>query len=178
MAQSRGIWNLIHHLHVLSADINLKKCPSLPALKVNMMPRSQEAMWYLISYERVRMDRSLRQRILRQCFEQYWRRFCNPNSEEASATLLTRVNTLRPRQIRCHFPDNIFQCIPLNVNDCISIKIPLKFIPECSINNIPSLVQIMDWRRHDIIYNNDGLITTHICFARPQWVNLNANIIK
>ena len=29
----------------------------------------------------------------------------------------------------------------------ISIKIPLKFVPRSTINNIPSLVQIMAWRR-------------------------------
>ena len=29
---------------------------------------------------------------------------------------------------------------------CISIKISLKFVPQCTVNNIPALVQIMAWR--------------------------------
>ena len=35
------------------------------------------------------------------------------------------VNTLRLRQSECHFPDNIFKCIFMNVNVWISIKISL-----------------------------------------------------
>ena len=35
----------------------------------------------------------------------------------------------------------------LNENIHISIEIPLKFIPNGPINNIPALAQITDWRR-------------------------------
>ena len=35
----------------------------------------------------------------------------------------------------------------LNENAGISIKISLKFVPKGPITNIPSLVQIMAWRR-------------------------------
>ena len=37
--------------------------------------------------------------------------------------------------------------IALNENIQISIKIPLKFTPECPIKNKPALVQIMAWRQ-------------------------------
>ena len=55
------------------------------------------------------------------------------------------INTLRSRQIGHHFPDNIFKYIYLNGNLWISIKISLKFVPKCPINNIPAFVQIMVW---------------------------------
>ena len=57
------------------------------------------------------------------------------------------INTLSPRQNGRHFADDIFKCIFFNENICISIKISLKFVPKCPINNIPALVQIMAWCR-------------------------------
>ena len=45
------------------------------------------------------------------------------------------------------FADDIFKCIFLNEKVWISIKISLKFVPKGPINNIPTLVQIMAWRR-------------------------------
>ena len=57
------------------------------------------------------------------------------------------INTLGPRQDGHHYPGDIFKCIFLNENVWISIKISLKFVPKGPINNIPSLVQIMAWRR-------------------------------
>ena len=56
-------------------------------------------------------------------------------------------NTLRPRQDGRHFPENIFKRISLNENVWILTKISLKFDPKGPINNIPTLVQIMAWRR-------------------------------
>ena len=50
------------------------------------------------------------------------------------------VNTLRLTQCGRHFPDDIFNCILLNENVWISIKISLKFVPKDPINNIPALV--------------------------------------
>ena len=82
--------------------------------------------------------------------------------------------TLRPRRNRRHFADAIFKCICLNENVWISIKISLKFIPKGPINNIPTLVQIMAWRRPgDKPLSEPMMISslTHICVARPQWVN-------
>ena len=72
------------------------------------------------------------------------------------------INTLRPRQNGCHFPDNIFRCIILNENVWISINIYLKFDLKCPINNIPALVQIYGLapaRRQAIIGTRDGYFT-------------------
>ena len=43
--------------------------------------------------------------------------------------------------------DDIFKCIFLNENDRIAIKISLKFVPRSPIDNKPTLVQVMVWRR-------------------------------
>ena len=83
-------------------------------------------------------------------------------------------NTLRPRQNGRHFADDIFKCIFLNENVRILIKISLKVVPKGPINNIPSLVQIMAWRRPgDKPLAEPMMVSllTHICVARPQWVN-------
>ena len=58
-----------------------------------------------------------------------------------------RINTLRPQPDGRHFADDIFKWIFVNENAWISIKISLKFVPRCLINNILALVQIMAWRR-------------------------------
>ena len=41
--------------------------------------------------------------------------------------LLSDINSLRPKQNFCHFPDNIFKCNSLNEKVWISIVISLKF---------------------------------------------------
>ena len=84
------------------------------------------------------------------------------------------LNTLRPRQKGRHFADDIFKWIFLNENVWISIKISLKFVPQGPINNIPALVQIMAWcRPGDKPLSGPMMVRlpTHICVARPQWVN-------
>ena len=63
------------------------------------------------------------------------------------ASLSLNVNTLRPGQNGRRFADDTLECIFLNENIRISIKISLKFVPEGPINNIPALVQKMAWRR-------------------------------
>ena len=71
------------------------------------------------------------------------------------------INTLRPRQ-----NGRLFFCIP--------IKISLKFVPKGPLNNIPSLVQIMAWRRPGAKPLSEPMmvsLTTHIYITRPQWVN-------
>ena len=83
------------------------------------------------------------------------------------------VNTLRPRQDGCHFPDDFFKCIFLNENALISIKISLRFVPKGPINTIPALVQIMAWRRPGDKPLSEPMMVklpTHICVTRPQWV--------
>ena len=37
----------------------------------------------------------------------------------------------------------------------ISIKVSPKFVPRGPINNIPSFIQMMAWRRPGIVWNND-----------------------
>ena len=56
------------------------------------------------------------------------------------------VSTLRPRQNGRHFADDIFKCIFLNENVCISLKISLKFVSKVRMNNTPAMVQ--KWLGH------------------------------
>ena len=56
------------------------------------------------------------------------------------------VNTLRLRQVCHHFADNIFKCILLNENVCISIMISPKFVHKFRNDNIPAFIQMMTWR--------------------------------
>ena len=63
------------------------------------------------------------------------------------AKLAAMLNKLRPRQNGRHFADDSFKCIFLHETVWISSNISLKFVPNGQINNIPSLVQIMAWRR-------------------------------
>ena len=88
----------------------------------------------------------------------------------------TLVNTLRPRQNGRHFPD-IFKWIFLNENIWIWINISLKFVPRGPINNIPTLVQVMAWRRPGDKPLSEPMMVrlpTHICVTRPQWVKTMA----
>ena len=83
------------------------------------------------------------------------------------------LDTLRPRKNGRHFADDVFKCIFLNENVWILLKISLKFVLKGPINNIPSLVQIMAWRRPgDKPLSEPMMVSllTHICVARPQWV--------
>ena len=71
------------------------------------------------------------------------------------------------------FPDDIILLwIFFNENVWISIKISLKFVPRGLINNIPTLVEIMAWRRPgDKPFSKSMTFSllTHICVTRPQW---------
>ena len=82
-------------------------------------------------------------------------------------------NKLRQRQnCRC-FADDIFKCIFLNETIWTSLKMPLKFVPNVRINNIPALIQIMVWcRLGDKPLSKPVMVNllTHICVTRPQWV--------
>ena len=95
--------------------------------------------------------------------------------QQGPSNLITKmaINSLRPRQNRCHFADNIFKCNFLNENVWIPMKISLKFVPKGPIDNIPALVQIIAWREQATShYLNQWWpsSTTHICVTRPQWV--------
>ena len=81
------------------------------------------------------------------------------------------INTLRPRQNGRHFADDMFKCIFLNENVWIPIEIALKFVPKSSINNNPTLFQIMARRRPgDKPLSEPMMVSslTHICVTRPQ----------
>ena len=85
------------------------------------------------------------------------------------------INSLRPRQNRRHFADDILKCIFLNENEWISLRISLKFVPKVRINNIPYLFQIMAWRRPGAKPLSEPMMVsllTHICVTRPQLVDL------
>ena len=100
----------------------------------------------------------------------YW-----PNKAKYFVCSITRVNTLRPRQNGRHFADNIFNCIFLNENVWMPIKISLKFVPKSPINNIPDLIQIMAWCHPGNKPLSESMMVslpTHICVTRPQWVNM------
>ena len=95
-----------------------------------------------------------------------------PTSTPSATSKLT-LNTLRPRQNGCHFTDKVCKCIFLNENVWILLTISLKFVPKCPINNIPSLVQIMAWRRPgDKSLSEPMMVSllTHIWVPWPQWV--------
>ena len=84
------------------------------------------------------------------------------------------LNPLSPRQNGRYFAADIFKCIFLNDNAWISLKISLKFVPKVRINNIPSLVQKMAWRRPgDKPLSEPMMVSllTHICVTRPQLLN-------
>ena len=83
------------------------------------------------------------------------------------------VNTLRQRQNGRHFADAILKCIFFNENVWIPIEISLKFVSKVPIDNIPTLVQIMAWRRPGDKPLSEPMMvssTLHICVTLPQWV--------
>ena len=82
-------------------------------------------------------------------------------------------NTLRPRQHRRRFADDIFKCIFLNENCCVLIKNSLKYVRKVPSDNNPAFVQIMAWRRLGDKPLSEAMMVIlqmHICVTRPQWV--------
>ena len=55
----------------------------------------------------------------------------------------SNINSLRLKQNKRHFADDVFKCNFLNENVWILTKISLQFVPKGPFNNIPALVQIM-----------------------------------
>ena len=78
------------------------------------------------------------------------------------------INTLRPRQNGCHFPD----CIFFNENIWISIKISLKFVAEGLINNIPALVQIMAWHWLCDKPLYGPMMFSFLIWSRSLWIHI------
>ena len=84
------------------------------------------------------------------------------------------VNTLRPRQSGHHFSYDILEWIFLNENVLITIKISFKFVPRGPINNLPVLVQIINWHQPGDKSLSDLMMVrlpTHIYVTWTQWVN-------
>ena len=50
------------------------------------------------------------------------------------------VNSSPPGQNGCHLADDIFRCVFINENFCIVIKISLRFVSKCPIDNISTLI--------------------------------------
>ena len=78
------------------------------------------------------------------------------------------------RQNGCHFTDDTFKHIFFNENIRILIKISLKFVHKGPVNNIPSLVQIMAWRRPGGKPLSEPMMVSllkHMYVTQPQWVN-------
>ena len=93
------------------------------------------------------------------------------SNSNGSGRLFSR---LRPKQNGRRFTDDTFKRIFLTENVRISIKVSLKFVPNGPINNNPTLVQIMAWRRSGDKPLSEPMMVrlpTHICVTRPQWVN-------
>ena len=77
------------------------------------------------------------------------------------------LNTLIPRKKISHLADDTFKHIFLNENVRIYNTISPNFVPDCPINNIPALVQIMAWRRPGDKPLSAQMIVrlpTYICF--------------
>ena len=80
---------------------------------------------------------------------------------------------LRPRQNGRHFPDDIFKGIFWNENVWVLNNISLRFVPRRPINNNPTLVQVMAWRRPGDKPLSEPMMVyllTHICVTWLQWV--------
>ena len=98
-----------------------------------------------------------------------------------SSINVTAINILRPGQDGCHFADDIFKCIFLNGNVRIVLKISLKSVSNYQINNIPTLVEIMAWRRPGDKPLSQLMMVrlpTRICVTRPQWVKITSHYLS
>ena len=70
-------------------------------------------------------------------------RVCDDDRVEARS----HFNPSPPGQIGRHFTDDVFKCIFMNEKLRILIKILLKIVPKCLIDNNPTLDQTMACRR-------------------------------
>ena len=106
---------------------------------------------------------------------------CLRNNKAVSKTnrVQYQLKVISPWKNGSHFADDIFECIFLNENAWISIKIPLKFVPKGPVHNNPALVQIIAWcRAGDKPLSEPVMVSllTHICVTWPQWVKQNHNL--
>ena len=106
----------------------------------------------------------------------FYLRFTDLHERNKWLSQAKQLNTLRPRRSRRHFADDSLRYIFLNENIWISIRMSLKFIAKGPINDIPTLVQIMAWRRPgDKPLSEPMMVSllTHIGVTWPQWVKGN-----
>ena len=83
------------------------------------------------------------------------------------------LNSLRPRQNRRRFADDIFKWMFLSENRGYLIEISLTFVPKGRINNKSALVRIMAWRRtgdKPLSWPMVCSLMTHIYVTGSQWV--------
>ena len=73
-----------------------------------------------------------------------------------------------------------FQMHSLELYVCISIKISLKFVSTCPIDNMPTLVQIMACHRIDgeSLFEPMMALFTDASMRRPQWVSYCSGAIE
>ena len=89
--------------------------------------------------------------------------------------LLMFVNALKTRQNGHLFTDDISNCIFRDENVYISIKISLKLVLRCPINNIPALVWIMAWGWS---CGKPLSEPTVVILLTPQWVKYCATWLE
>ena len=85
-------------------------------------------------------------------------------------SLVSFINTLRPRQNGRHFACDIFKCIFLDENAWNLFKISLKFVHKFRMNNMSALVQLMAWRLSGAKSLSEPMMVsllTHICVTVP-----------
>ena len=163
----QNYWKLFLHMSVSHSPVHVRcdlnfKCVLLKhSLVVDILNISCEMafMWMTLDWSDCSLSRHLFQKMTSHS------RLCREKGHTWN-----NVNTLRLRQNGCHFPVDIFKWIFMNENIWISINISLKFVP---INNIPTLVHLMAWRRPGDKPLSEPMIVillTHICVTRPQWV--------
>ena len=68
-------------------------------------------------------------------------------ADVADITAVRDISSFPSGHIWCHFADDIFRCVFVNVKFCVLIQISLKCILKGPIDNNPTLVWIMAWRR-------------------------------
>ena len=103
-----------------------------------------------------------------------WAVLLGYHSSEGRRPDANLFNTFRPRQNCCDFMNDIFECIFLNENVWIMIKMSLEFVPKGQIHNIPAMVQIMTWCHPGDKPLSDPMMVsllTQLCVTRPRWVN-------
>ena len=94
-----------------------------------------------------------------------------PTTESQWRILMIAVYHIEAETKWAPFRSRHFNCIFLNENVWIPIKISLKFVPKDPMNNITALVQIIAWRRPGNKPLSEPMMVnllTHICVTRPQ----------